>query len=73
MKYLRLKNRFTGVRAIRIVATGEKVTEKDSPVQYAKLRKLAILNENRANRDEAYRACGLVKARGTVSGRIYWE
>ena len=27
----------------------------------------------RQARDEAYQSCGLVKVRGAVSGKVYWE
>lgn len=30
-------------------------------------------NANRRERDDVMRSCGLVKVRGSVSGRTYWE
>jgi len=73
MKYTRLKNKVTGERSIRINKTGEKIYEKDNPVEYARLRKLSIINLNRASQDDCLRSLGLVKVKGAVSGRIYWE
>lgn len=30
-------------------------------------------NQARKDRDQAMRDCGLVKVRGSISGRTYWE
>lgn len=72
MKYTLLKNKITGERSIRITG-GEKVTEKDNPIEYARLRKLALKNRDRADRDDVMRSLGLTKVYGAVSGQTYWE
>lgn len=73
MKYTLLKNKVTEARSIRINTTGEKIIEQDNPIEYARLRKLAVKNVNNANRDDCLRSLGLTKVRGSVSGNIYWE
>ena len=73
MKYTLLKNKFTGIRSIRINATGEKIVESENPIEYKRLRKLAVNNFKRADYDETMRSIGLTKVRGAVTGRIYWE
>ena len=71
MKYTLLKNKVTGERSIH-VSGGERVHEKDNPQEYAKLRKLAVNNYKRADRDDAMRSLGLVKVTGALGGK-YWE
>ena len=67
MKYTLLKNKTTGARSIRINdishidICGEVVRESENPTRYAELRKLAISNRNRAERDQVMRDLGLVK------------
>ena len=72
MKYTLLKNKMTGERSIRITG-GERVTENDNPTEYARLRKLALKNRDRADRDDVMRSMGLTKVYGAVSGQTYWE
>ena len=71
MKYTLLKNKVTGERSIH-VAGGERVFEKDNPQEYARLRKLALNNLHRADRDDAMRSIGLIKVKGNLGG-TYWE
>jgi hypothetical protein len=73
MKYTLLKNKVTGERSIRINATGERIFESLNPDEYKTLRKKALTNKRRANRDDLMRSCGLTKVIGSVSGQIYWE
>ena len=73
MKYTLLKNKVTGIRSIRINATGEKIIESENPIEYKRLRKLAVNNFKRADYDETMRSIGLTKVRGAVTGQIYWE
>ena len=73
MKYTLLKNKVTGIRSIRINATGEKIIESENPIEYKRLRKLAVNNFKRADYDETMRSIGLTKVRGVVTGQIYWE
>jgi len=70
MKYTLLKNRITGERSVRI-AGGVVIREDINPAEYARLRKLALANYNRAGRNEAYLSVGLVRCR--VNGRTVWE
>ena len=75
MKYTLLINNKTGERSIWISKfrqVGERVFEKDNPVEYARLRKLAVNNHKRADRDDAMRSLGLVKVTGALGGK-YWE
>lgn len=50
-----------------------RIYEIDNPEEYKKLRKRAITNLRRAEREAAMRSLGLTKVRGDVSGRTYWE
>ena len=50
-----------------------RIYEAENPEEYKKLRKRAIANLRRAERDDAMRSLGLTKVRGAVSGRTYWE
>ena len=72
MKYTLLKNKTTGARSILIGGQTERVVEKDNPVEYARLRKLALNNYRRVDRDDAMRSLGLVKVTGALGGK-YWE
>jgi len=72
MKYTLLKNKVTGERSIRISGTDERVLESVNPVEYARLRKLAVGNIRRAQKDEVMRSLGLVKVKGGLGG-VYWE
>ena len=72
MKYAMLKNRVTGERRIYNSETKVYTSENDNPVEYARLRKLAITNRNKAERDQVYRDCGLVRVTGSLGGK-YWE
>jgi hypothetical protein len=73
MKYSLLKNKETGIRSIRINKTGEKISENDNPVEYSRLRKLALNNLNKANFNDAMKSVGLTRVIGAVSGKVYWE
>ena len=73
MKYTLLKNKETGARSIRINKTGEVVVESENPEKYLELRKKALTNLKTAARNEMLSDLGLVKVRGAVSGRTYWE
>ena len=59
MKYTLLKSKLRG-RSVYIVG-GEQVFESDDPKRYAELRRKAIANRNRAERDQVMRDTGLVK------------
>ena len=72
MKYTLLKNKVTGERKCRNNDTGEIVLESAEPEKYAALRKKALANISRAERDDVMRSCGLTKVRGAQGG-IYWE
>jgi hypothetical protein len=72
-KYTMLRNKVTGDRSIRNNKDGSITLESENPVEYARLRKLAIKNKRSAEIDYAMESCGLTKVRGQVSGRIYWE
>jgi anionic cell wall polymer biosynthesis LytR-Cps2A-Psr (LCP) family protein len=71
MKYTLLKNKVTGERSVYVVGQG-KIKESEYPLEYARLRKLALSNLHRVNRDQAMRDCGLVRVRGALGG-VYWE
>ncbi len=71
MKYTLLKNKVTGEKSIYISGQG-KLLEKDNPAEYARLRKLALSNLYRAQKDDAMRSLGLVKVKGAQGG-TYWE
>lgn len=73
MKYSLLKNKATGIRSIRINKTGEKIAENDNPIEYARLRKLALKNLDKASINDAMKSLGLTKVIGPVSGKVYWE
>lgn len=45
-------------------------TEKQKAAREERNRKVRV---RRQGRDDAMRACGLTKVRGSVTGRIYWE
>jgi hypothetical protein len=72
-KYTLLKNKATGERSVVNNRTGERITEKDSPAEYKRLRRLAIGNRKRAKLDQVMRDSGPTKCRGPVSGKAYWE
>jgi hypothetical protein len=72
-KYTLLKNKVTGIRAVRVNPAGAMIAESDNPAEYARLRKMAIANLRRTERDDAMRSIGLKKVRGAVSGKTYWE
>ena len=73
MKYSLLKNKLTGDRSIRNNKTGELVIENENPEKYLELRLKAIANIKRAQKNEVYADLGLVRVRGAVTGKIYWE
>lgn len=72
MRYTLLKNRITGERRVYNAETKEYISEVTDKARYDELRKKAINNRNRAERDQAYRDCGLVKVRGSMGG-AFWE
>lgn len=59
-------------RGISIYETGEQVTELGQPEKYAKLRKLAIANYKRKQREDCLKELGLTKVKGSLGG-TYWE
>ena len=65
--------KITGARYALNNETGEKVTEADSPEQYAKIRKSVIAAVNRKQKDDLMTSLGLTKVKGAVSGKTYWE
>ena len=69
MKYTLLKNKQTGERSILIAGQAERVFEKDNQIEYARLRKLAVNNHKRTDRDDAMRSLGLVKVTGALGGK----
>lgn len=73
MKYSLLKNKISGERSIRINdGSGTMIKESENPIEYARLRKLALVNINRGQRDDAMRSIGLVRVKGALGG-VYWE
>lgn len=72
MKYTLLKNRLTGARSVRNNETLEIVREADNPSIYMELRRKAVLNRNRAERNECMKDLGLVSYRN-ASGSVCWE
>ena len=62
MKYTLLKNKLTGERSILVSGPkGGRYSELTDPIVYAELRRKAIANRNRADRDQVMRDTGLVK------------
>lgn len=72
MKYALLKNKITGVRSIYNSDTKEKIVESNNPSEYLRLRKLALNNLHKSQRNECMKDLGLVSYR-TESGAICWE
>lgn len=72
MKYILLKNKITGERRVYNSDTKEYISELTNPALYTALRKKAITNRNKAERDQVYRDCGLVRVKGSLGG-TYWE
>ena len=50
-----------GLAQHEINAFAEIVRESENPTRYAELRRKAIANRNRAERDQVMRDCGMVK------------
>jgi hypothetical protein len=73
MKWTLKINRLTGERSALDKETGERVTKKDSPEQYAKIRKNVKATLARKDKDDLMKSFGLVKCKGAVSGKTYWE
>lgn len=71
-KYRMMINKASGER-YALLKDGSKVFESVNPTEYKRIRKLAINNARRAAYDSIMRDCGLVKVRGAVSGKVYWE
>ena len=72
MKYTLLINKARTMKAIRDNDTGVIVNENINPIEYARLRKLAIINRNRAQRNECMKDLGLSSYRN-ASGTVCWE
>jgi hypothetical protein len=70
-KYKLLINKITKERAILINGT-EKIFEKENPIEYKKLRKLAINNARKSAYNDAIKSCSLIKVKGALGG-TYWE
>ena len=73
MKYTLLINQARTIRSVRINATGEIINETTNPERYADLAKKAKQALNRKQRDKAMESLGLVKVKGAISGKTYWE
>ena len=71
LKYLLMKNKLTGIKSIRITATGEIILESDS--RYPDFRKKATANYRRWLKDKLMEDAGLTKVKGSVSGKTYYE
>ena len=71
-KYSLLINKARTIRAVRDNETGIIVKDDINPIEYARLRKLAIINRNRAQRNECMKDLGLVSYRN-ASGTVCWE
>ena len=72
MKYTLLKNRITGQRLVKNNETGLKVYEAENPIEYSRLRKLAISNRNKAEKYQCMKDLGLVSYKN-ASGTTCWE
>ena len=72
MKYTLLVNKINGVRSIRNNKTGEVIREDQEYDLYTKLRKKAITNIRKAERDSVYRDCCMTKGKDSL-GRIMWD
>jgi hypothetical protein len=68
-----MRNKVTGERKARNNETGEKVCESTHPDEYAKIRKSVLNSTARKQKDELMKDFGLVKCKGAVSGKTYWE
>ena len=73
MKYTLLINQARTIRSVRINATGEIINETTNPDKYADLAKKAKQGLARKERDSIFEAMGLVKVKGAISGKTYWE
>ena len=73
MKYKLLKNKATGERSVVVNATGQVVTEKDNPTEYADLRKRALASLARAAKHDIMESMGMTRVYGAVSGKVYYE
>lgn len=73
MKYTLLVNKTTQERSVRINKTGEIITESVNPTEYLALRKKALSNAKTRSRNEFMKDCGLVRVKGAISGRTYYE
>jgi hypothetical protein len=72
-KYSSFTKKSTGEKFIRDNTTGREVFESVDPVEYRALHKKWKTNLAKAQREEAFKSCGLIKAKGAVSGKTYWE
>lgn len=72
-KWTLLRNKATGERKARNNETGEKVCESTHPAEYLKIRASVLKALSRKEHDELMKSFGLVKCKGAVSGKTYWE
>lgn len=72
MKYSLLKHKQTGLKAIRNNENGEFIREIDNPVEYNRLKKLAIHNKSVMAKNNLMKDLGLVSYRNQ-SGTVCWE
>ena len=72
MKYTLFVNKNTGARSLKINKTGEIVSEVEDPERYSELRKRAVKNQIKAERDSLMESFGLTKVKGNLGG-TYWE
>lgn len=70
-KYSLMQTKTTKIQAIRINETDEVVRQDIDPVRYAELRKLAVKNLNKRNKDELMDSLGLKKVKGNLGGTYY--
>jgi hypothetical protein len=71
MKYRSMFEKNTGRKYILV--GGNRVYEDEQPTEYKRLHCLWKKNITRKMRDKTMRDLGLIKVRGVVSGKTYWE
>jgi len=72
MKYTMLINKARTIRAVRDNETGIIVKDDINPIEYTRLRKLAINNKRISEKNQCMRDLGLVSYRD-ASGTVCWE
>lgn len=73
-KYTLCKNKLTGERSIFVnecPGHQEKIMESAKPEEYARLRKLALRNIARKQKDDCMKDLGLIKVKGNLGGTYY--